>query len=626
MVPGHRRLHRWLLLASVVAWVLAPLASANPLHAIAQFEDEQGSLAIDLAAIAINPLDLAVLSLPGAAIANGQYLSEQSASLVIARSYRKPLDAARGLVSGNGFQRGYTLTNEIVESGDTNGPLRIASTLLVSSDPDSARALYRALTETAEKGVTVVSDETVIGDASQVVSYTTDASVDGVIMTMQITVRSGSWVTWASVSAHELPRDARDLVASIGGELLRKVELIQNGGSPRISYQALVLQGVNPTVAAYVGSAGAALPLYGESESAVADREERYAGVTITYREEMDIPSDAPGLRLAVEISGFEYFDAAAAWIGSAADRQRQIPGASDIEVDDAIDPLGDASTSLTYRTDDGRRARQVSVLSGPYTVTIDLTGVDVPPASVLETLAHAQLRCLQSDSVCAAISIPDELSPVEPTVVPAPTFPPAAHVAATPVVVTPTVAPSPTPTATSIPSPTQPAPLASLSTPLPAADTLSYVDPDYPFAITYASDQWHIEQQGATNNRNFVLFGNGTSQIYLIAGRSYGSDVASCLDDAAHGLEREAGVREVAPAVNKDGQAVAGSNSTDAFAVYTYVRQDGEPMARYLKCMVLESGESTLLIMQIVPVASFNDEIAPRSDLLNGLEISTPS
>lgn len=622
MVPGRRRLHRWLLLASMVAWVFAPLALSSPFRAIAQSGDEQGSLAVDLAAIAINPLDLAVLSLPGAAIANGRYLTEESAALLIARSYRKPLDAARGLVNGNGLQRGYTLTNEIAESDGTNGPLRIASTLLVGTDPDAARDLYLALTETAEKGVTVVSDETVVGDASQTVTYTTDASVGGVIKTMQITVRSGSWIFWVSVSAHELPHDARDLVASIGGELLRKAELIQGGGSPRISYQALVLQGVDPTVATYVGSSGTALPLSGESGSAFADREERYAGVTITYREEMDIPSDVTGLRLAVEISGFEYLDAAAAWVGAAADRQRQVSGSTDIEVDDDLDALGDASTSLTYRTDDGRQVRQVSVLSGPYTVTIDLSGVDLPSASVLETLARAQLRCLQVDEVCAAISIPEELSPVEPTVAPAPTFPPASHVAATPVV-TPTATPQPSPSPA---VPTPPAPLASLSTPGATTGELSYTDPDYPFAIAYAPDQWHIEQQGATNNRNFVLFGNGTSQIYLIAGKSYGADVTSCLDDAAHGLEREAGVREVAPAVNRDGQAVAGSSGAEAFAVYTYLRQDGEPMARYLKCMVLEPGESTLLIMQIVPAASFNDEIAPRSDLLDGLEITAPS
>ncbi|MGI8486742.1 MAG: hypothetical protein ACR2OU_21100, partial [Thermomicrobiales bacterium] len=344
----------------------------------------------------------------------------------------------------------------------------------------------------------------------------------------------------------------------------------------------------------------------------------------IGYRQQMAIPSGQPGTNLAIEISGFEIPDNASNWVSSAADRQRAIPGTSDVAIDSGAPSLGDASVTLTYHTEDGRQARQVTTRLGPYTFSLELSGADIPPKSAFDTLAEAQLSCLQTNAICSEIVIPSGLSPVEPTIAAALAFPADSNAAPTALPATPTATSVPaTPTPTPSPTPQLSSPTA-ISSPATPHDVRTFMDSTYPFAVTYDASKWMLAQEGTSNNRSFARFNNGTSDIYFVAGVAYGADVNACLEDAHTGLQLEPGVTAVMPALNRDGAPVAGSSATEAYAVYTYRQGDNATMARYLKCTVLEPGVSTLLIIQVVPGHDFNDQIEARNSLLSGLIAGT--
>ncbi len=617
------RLWRSLLLTLAIS--LAPgslLWSWTSPAASAQFDTGSDVAGLDLAAIAINPFDLATLGISSSFILDGRYLSPESASSLIARSYRTSPESATKLISTYHANWGYTLALEISGSG-TDGNQQIVSTLFQVEGPDTASSLYAGLTAHAESGVTIISSDSSLGDVSQTVKYTNDQGSGGLIRTTQITSRSGSLVGIVSISTRS-STDTTDRINSIVRQLLQKISIISSGASPGISYRALRLRQVEPAVGAYIVSRGEVVQISGESSSIFRTRQQSYATVAIAYRQQMAIPSEHPGTSLAIEISGFEAYDSASNWIFNAADRQRAIPGTSDVSVDTGAPSLGDASTTLTYRTEDGRQARQITAQSGQYTFSIELFGEQMPPESAFETFAQAQFSCLQINAICNEVAIPADLSPVEPTVAPALAFPADSNPGATPTQVMPTTTPRPSmPTPTSAPSPT-PRRRAPTVTSSPASnhDVRTFTDALYPFAITYNPSEWTLAQQGAANNRRFVEFRNGTSDIYLVAGVAYGADVNACLDDAHAGLQRESGVTGVMPARNREGTAVAGSSATDAYAVYTYRPSDGTSMARYLKCIVLEPKKSTLLIIQIVPGKEFNNQIDARNTLLSGLKV----
>lgn len=611
---------RWwrsLLLTVAISLALGTLHWSPP-AAGAQFDTKE----LDLAAIAINPFDLAVLGIPSSVILEGRYLSPESASSLIVRSYRTSPESARKLIVANQADRGYTLVLEIPGSG-ADGNQQVVSSLFQLDDPDTASSLFTGLTAHAASGVSVASTGATVGDASQIVKYTSDQGSGGLVRTMQITFKTGSLIGVVAVSSRS-STDTTDRVNAIARQLLQKSFIVSGGASPGISYRALRLRNVEPAVGAYIASQGEVAQIEGESGSTFRARQQSYSTVTIAYRQQMAIPSEQPGTSLAIEISGFDIYGNASNWVANAADRQRAIPGTSGITIDSTAPSLGDASTTLTFRTEDGRQVRQITAQLGQYTFSIELFGDQMPPESAFEAFAQAQLKCLQIDAICGEVAIPSDLSPVEPTIAPALALPPDPDLTATPAPVTPTATsipamPSPTPS----PAPRRPTPTA-ISSPAALQDVRTLTDATYPFTITYDASTWTLAQKGTTNNRSFARFKNGTSDIYFVAGVAYGADVNACVDDAHKGLQREAGVTAVMPARNREGAAVAGSSATDAYAVYTYRQADGTTMARYLKCVVLEPGIATLLIIQIVPGHDFNGQIDARNSLLSGLKIGT--
>jgi len=614
------------------AFMLATLSWT--LQGIANVEaQDSGVSGIDLAAIAINPLDLAILGVGPSTIREGRYLDAAAASRLIASSLRKSADASKKITSDNDFTLAYTLTLDIPGSGSPNANRVVSSTIYETDSFEAATSFYRALTDRPDSSMSLVPNATTFADESQLVTFTSDEESGGIMRTIRMAFRSGGLVGVVSIGTKDATIDTRQQIESIANQLIQKMAIVTSGSAPGISFQTLRLQNIDPSIAAYTVSGGQAIRVSGETGPEYQNRQQAYSSVKIGYREQMAIPSVTSGIALTVEISGFDAYDSASSWVYESADRQRIVPGTSDVAVDASSSTIGDYSIALTYRTEGGLQARQLTAQTGQYTFSIDLVGKQLPPATALQQLAQAQLECLQTTSVCNPISVPAELSPVEPTIGSSPTAASQVSSVATPLPVSPVVvstsptvtqAPTPSPRAT-LPTGTSAAILPTLAASSEAATppvASRFTDTTYPYSISWDPEQWQLVQQGVSNNRSFARFGNGTSDIYLVAGTAYGDDVDACVADAAAGLRREGGVMNVLPAKNRKGAPVAGSTATDAYAVYSYRAADGTPMARYLKCLVLEPGASTLLFMQIVPESQFNDQIAERNALIAGLKI----
>ncbi len=620
------------------AFMLATLSWT--LQGIANVEaQDSGVSGIDLAAIAINPLDLAILGVGPSTIREGRYLDAAAASRLIAWSFRKSADASRKITSDNDFTLAYTLTLDIPGSGSPNAYRVVSSTVYETDSFGAATSFYRALTDRPDSSMSLVPNATTFADESQLVTFTSDEGSGGIMRTIRMAFRSGGLVGVVSIGTKDATIDTRQQIESVANQLIQKMAIVTTGSTPEISFKTIRLQNVDPSIAAYTVSGGQAIRLSGESGPDYQNRQQAYSSVKIGYREQMAIPSVTSGIALTVEISGFDAYDSASSWVYESADRQRIVPGTSDVAVDASASTFGDNSTALTYRTEGGLQVRQLTAQTGQYTFSIDLVGKQLPPATALQQFAQAQLGCLQITSVCNPIIVPADLSPVEPTIGSSPTAASQVSSVATPLPVSPvvmstspTVTPAPSPTQAPTPSPRATLPTATSAVILPTLAASSeaatppvasrFTDTTYPYSISWDPKQWQLVQQGVSNNRSFARFGNGTSDVYLVAGTAYGDDVGACVADAAAGLQREGGVMNVSPAKNRKGTPVAGSTATDAYAVYSYRAADGTPMARYLKCLVLEPGSSTLLFMQIVPESQFNDQIAERNALIAGLKI----
>jgi predicted metalloprotease len=149
-----------------------------------------------------------------------------------------------------------------------------------------------------------------------------------------------------------------------------------------------------------------------------------------------------------------------------------------------------------------------------------------------------------------------------------------------------------------------------------------SYRSPDFGYTLTW-DDTWQVADESIEPGYNMLRLDNGVSGVYL-EGYVVDADAQSCLNQQVDSLRSTSGVSDVAQAQGSDGSPMGGGDASDAWAVYdfTYTGTDGKPnqLSGFFECVVLSPGASVLVITQIVPADSYNDQIAPRVALLTNL------
>jgi len=397
------RLRRCVVPICLLFLALGPMA--------ASVSAQDASAGPDLAAIALNPLDIGAFGLQPYGIGDGRYLDKTAAANLIAEIENRPLAQIEPMLEQSRFVRGYTLTNDnLTPPGAAGSGLNglLQSTILELPDAATATTVFNALG--VGTGAAVVPGTASVGDASVLVTYASGGIESPSSQSSQIIFRTGNVVAWVLLTARSTPVDANALTMSLGFRLLDKIGIVQGGNAPGLSYRTLGFEGATPVAGRYVIAYGGILRLAGETDKAFQTRLGEDAGVLFEYRQDIDLGITRSPYSLVTDLVTFDSVEQATVRLSAAALRVDRIAGVSEVVTIPGVPRLGDASTTITYHLEDGTLVRQTSVRSGQTVVTLELSGDVVAPSTALDKIAAGQVACLTSDTACAPIAIPDDL------------------------------------------------------------------------------------------------------------------------------------------------------------------------------------------------------------------------
>lgn len=166
---------------------------------------------------------------------------------------------------------------------------------------------------------------------------------------------------------------------------------------------------------------------------------------------------------------------------------------------------------------------------------------------------------------------------------------------------------------------------LAATEAQAPAPST-TYKSPTFGYTIGYGQT-WQETENVSNNGRDrFVLF-NGTSYITFTGEEAFNGDPKTCVDTFVQQLIADPNVSNARLATDEQGQPLEGGTAaTGAFAIYDHDYNFGnrvEPYTLFVGCVPLREGEAVLAIVQNVPTADYNEQLALREALLRGLTLA---
>ncbi len=153
-----------------------------------------------------------------------------------------------------------------------------------------------------------------------------------------------------------------------------------------------------------------------------------------------------------------------------------------------------------------------------------------------------------------------------------------------------------------------------------------TYKSPTFGYTIGYGPI-WQESENSSTAERDRFVLSNGTSYITFTGAAAYNGDPQACVDAFVSQLTADPNVSNLRLSVDENGQpAKGGTEATGAYAIYDhdYTFSDRvEPYTLFVGCVPLIPNEAVLAIVQNVPTADYNDQVALREALLRGLTLA---
>lgn len=153
-----------------------------------------------------------------------------------------------------------------------------------------------------------------------------------------------------------------------------------------------------------------------------------------------------------------------------------------------------------------------------------------------------------------------------------------------------------------------------------------TYTSPTFDYTIGYGPAWQETENVSSGGSDRFVL-SNGTSFITFTGETAFSGDPQACVDTFVENLLSDPKVSDRRLAVDENGQPQEGSTAaTGAFAIYDHDYEIGGqavPYTLYVGCVPLVEGEAVLAIVQNVPTADYEEQLALREALLRGLTLA---
>jgi hypothetical protein len=575
------------------------LCSANFLSPVAA-QDE--SSVTDLAAMALNPLDLSGADIEGFGIRNGKFVDPQTLSAILDVKLNLDPAAFTDTMTSNGFTDAYTLELADPEvMGDPSQGLNgvVSSTIIEFGDEARATAAFGTIATTATfEGSTDLSTEG--GErflaAVDVTISEGDEPIPGVIAIQQEVNRI--------VIVIAAPATTADTIQPLIDRLVEKIQIISTDGGPDLGQRTLQLIGpaVETQLGEYALGYGAPMRLITQSDAAFDAIGQRWEPATDGYQQ-IQIVTGGGGARYGVQtvVLGFDSEEEASAWFQGAFDRQAQFLGQTDIQPDDEFPSIGDESTSLTYYIENGNGVRQAVVRVGATVAVIDILALQMVDRQLLVDMSTIQADCLanlcEPQEPPASFGIDTMATPVPPEATPE---------------ASPTVEPA-GPDAT---------PVERAATPVVDSEQVASEDL-YGLQVPYG-DEWQLIGQSVEGTRSSIDLTNGIATVSIVGDSAHAGNPKTCFDDALVYLETVKGATQVTEVRDANDNPTYVETERSVQGIYTYLNAENEPEAAIVYCTILVDGEVTMLTIGSARAADFPAQLPIIADLIEMVRAPT--
>ena len=400
-----------------------------------QAESEQ----IDLAALTLVPADLPV---SGFGFVDGRLinfdplsdaLAEDIAEIADLRGTSAEIDALIPFLEAIGWRRQYESLLARPRSASSDRFRRTVSSFVIEyTNSDSAAIDYVLLQNaSSEAGHVEVPGTYTVGDVSRIARENgRDPETREEFWALDLVFRRGQYIAGVTIVdfVGEEPTVAE--IEPLARILQARLDAATPSTTPtpsQIVLRPTAPEGTNIGYVAeyYTRRDGNVIPLFEETPEEVESRDERDADAGIRDFYRFEVEAEDGSYAYVGFLARFESSDQADRWLRDAPERLAEDPGPlRDIEQVEAL-PIGDDSLAFSYRyplNGDSARGYRILARVGEIVADLHLDALPSAPLEAVETLAEAQIACLESGGCVESIQIPldpDELEPAPAAVTP---------------------------------------------------------------------------------------------------------------------------------------------------------------------------------------------------------------
>ena len=156
--------------------------------------------------------------------------------------------------------------------------------------------------------------------------------------------------------------------------------------------------------------------------------------------------------------------------------------------------------------------------------------------------------------------------------------------------------------------------------------DGSTYTSADHGFSVAW-DDAWEATENNGDGDFHELRLTSSTGSLSILSGSFYGGDPDACLagEDAYFGTE-DPNLQDWEPAVDADGETIAGSSEGVAWGVFTLAYGSDDDgyvdLVDYIECRALVPGESTLEIFASTTPDLYEEHIAATLEITNAIEM----
>jgi hypothetical protein len=383
-----------------------------------------GPTVSDLAAMTLTPGDLAALGLTGYRLDSGLTIYPDAIIENTAANRGLPEAEVRATIEGADLEQRYeNYLYLLPEPSDPNAPSTrlIASYVIEFADDAGAAAAWDFMEDESQSPTAQDVPLTAgIGDqAEATLDQGQDAQTGEVFAQLDLTFRIGNLHAGVAIIDWKGQAPVIAEAERLAERLLERIETVRNQTTPGLYDQVTRLSGDDVTTVSdhYILLDHEPVPLYSESEVETMRRDfeaTAYGQIDgYSVQQQMARGTEDPGddTWYIVSLHRFADESTAAEWLASTQQRMAANPAFDNAQfTQDQV--FGDESIDYTLSSQDGTVAYRGIVLRvGTIVVSIDVTAPQAPSAAAVESLALAQVNCLNANGCAAPVPVPAELS-----------------------------------------------------------------------------------------------------------------------------------------------------------------------------------------------------------------------